>query len=182
MFRRIRQKTSVGGKAAHIGPAAREAGAARAGPSMPNPWRAFPERVCDQCGQGTHAPDRDSNPDAPQWLMWHKTRQNSKGEVYPCGQECYKCFDTRRRYFPEMSKDELRQARNKIRAVDDRFTELREDRVRGDGRFKKDEGVDVQALVQKKQAQYDESYVEAHSTRWTPMPGRSAWPVWQRSH
>lgn len=104
--------------------------------------------------------DRDSNPAAPQFLQWHKTRTNSKGEVYPCGEECYKCFDTRRRYFPDMSKDELKKARADARAVDDRFTELREDKVRGEGRFRKDEKVDVKALIRKTKAVYDDAYIE----------------------
>lgn len=118
-------------------------------------------RVCSQCEQSAHEIDRDSHPDHPQRLAWHKIKKSSAGVSYPCGEECYKCFDARRRFFSTLSREELKHARHD-KLVDDKWAELRADRVRGgEHRYKQHAvDVDIKTLVQKKDATFGERYHE----------------------
>ena len=108
-----------------------------------NKWAGVPPATCKSCEQTTHDVERDSSPDVPHYLLWHKTRTLKNGELGPCGVECYRCFDVRRRFFHQHTMQQLKDERVKARPVDDRFHELRADRVRGEGKFKDDEVVDV---------------------------------------
>ena len=58
-----------------------------------NKWAGVPPATCKSCEQTTHDVERDSNPDVPHYLLWHKTRTLKNGELGPCGVECYRCFD-----------------------------------------------------------------------------------------
>lgn len=94
------------------------------------------------------------------FLVWMQKHTNAKGEVYPSGSECYRCFDCRRRYFPKHSSAELKTTRGENRAVDDRFCELRLARVRGDDKYTMAQEVVVEELVAKRESMFDERYQE----------------------
>lgn len=125
-----------------------------------NKWANAPARKCKQCLQTTHDIDRDSTPEQRQFVLWSKSGTTKTGCLYPTGEECYRCFDVRRRYFPELARVDLTKERRASRAVDDRFTELRADKVRGEKKFHKDEAVDVKRLAEKKKSTFDERYEE----------------------
>ena len=58
-----------------------------------------PAKSCETCLQTTHNYEKDLLPAVEQLLKWHKIKINAQGDHYPAGNECYVCFDTRRRFF-----------------------------------------------------------------------------------
>ena len=66
----------------------------------------------------------------------------------------------RRRYFSSQDMMELKAQRNKCRALDDRFTELRVDRVTGEGKSNQDSQVDVEPLLNNDDETYSDRFEE----------------------
>jgi hypothetical protein len=93
-------------------------------------------------------------------LEWKKWSKNADGQAQPTGEECYRCFDVRRRNFPEYSMPQLIDERSRHRAVDDKFSELRGERVRGEVSYSKAEKLDVKTLVSKQSSDYVDRYEE----------------------
>lgn len=125
-----------------------------------NVWAELPPKVCTSCRQSTHDLDRDCAPGNQFYLVWAKKQKRADGRFQPAGVECYKCFDTRRRHFQGYTAPALCEARKDSRALDDRYHELRADRVRGENQYKSAEQVDVQSYVKKSRAQFNELFQE----------------------
>ena len=125
-----------------------------------SPWLKVRAKECVACSQNTHQIDRDSAADKPLHLEWKKWSKNAEGQAQPVGEECYRCFDVRRRNFPEYSMPELVEERSRHRAVDDKFAEFRGARVRGENSYSKADKLDVKTLVSKQSSDYVDRYEE----------------------
>ena len=63
-------------------------------------WLNVPAKACSICRQTTHEADRDFREFV--WLEWnHNFKYTAHGAVHPSGNECYRCFNCRRRHFKE---------------------------------------------------------------------------------
>lgn len=85
---------------------------------------------------------------------------NVRGEELPQGEECYRCFDTRRRIFPAFDMAALVQKRQEQRELDDKFHEYRMDRVRGLKKFGKEQEAVVERIIKQENKQFVERYEE----------------------
>jgi len=122
-------------------------------------WLRVRAKNCEQCLQSTHSFERDL-PDGQQYLIWMKTLTNKDGVEYPCGSECYRCFDTRRAHFSGHSVEALKKARVQCREVDNKYASLRAVRARGE-KISLDAGqVDVQAMIEKTKKDFNSRCVE----------------------
>jgi len=101
-------------------------------------------------------------------LKWTKTRDNVEGDTLPAGEECYPCFDCRRRYFLE--EDENGQTRTpsmhklldmrRDYALGTKFLLYRRDRVSGANECKNDEKINVTRAVVTSKRHYNDRYQE----------------------
>ena len=122
-------------------------------------WLHLPASSCDSCVQDTHHIDRDSPDDNHVYLKWTKLNNISKGIVLT-GRECYPCSAVRMQYFDDgYTMKTLLKARKTDRVVDDRFYELRHDKVSGAKKFVGSKKVDVTLLIKKSKKDFDEEYV-----------------------
>lgn len=126
-------------------------------------WAHVPPKRCYQCEQTTHEFDRDAVGEK-QLLAWSKFAKNAAGLEYPVGEECYRCYDTRRRHFSYLDLRDLKSNREQYRCVDDKFTELRAGRVRGETMYQFAENVEIEKLVKRSHRDFAERYVEGTFT------------------
>ena len=98
---------------------------------------------------------------ASQDFVFHSKVQWSekKQAMLPIGNECYYCFDTRRRYFTE-SFSELQMIRSANPELDKQFMEKRQDKVQGTCLFTDAERVSAKYAVTTKETQFDEAFEE----------------------
>ena len=124
-----------------------------------NPLAFAAAKTCKSCEQNSHDLDRDANPDLSIFVAWAKTRDH-KGHKAPCGEECYRCFDVRRRFFGLQSLDDLLEKRRACPALDEKFFELRRDRISGEGKYQHQETIDVERFIEKTSSHYDDRFEE----------------------
>lgn len=99
-----------------------------------NPLGAAPPKICRSCEQSSHDHDRDMDQQREDaFVTWAKTTRSARGVLMPAGEECYRCFDVRRRFFGQ-PMSELTDLRATSKALDERFYELRRDRATGANR------------------------------------------------
>ena len=125
-------------------------------------WLKFPPRKCKVCGQTTHEVDRDSDKcGTPEILHWTKTATLPSGDKAPVGEECYRCCDTRIRFFePGTTSDDIHEQNETCPVFHDRWLELRFDRVSKQKKFKHLEKLSVTCMVQKLTEDYDDKFQE----------------------
>lgn len=130
-------------------------------PREQNPLGKAPPKICPNCEQSSHDVDRHSSPNHPVWVSWAKTVRNSKGTLCPSGEDCYRCFDVRRRFFGlKMGAEKLREERRKCAALDEKYDSLRKDRTSGENQFKDEEMIDVKAFIAKQDKDYSDRFEE----------------------
>lgn len=125
-----------------------------------NPQSLAPPKVCLSCVQSSHDVDRDTDPAAQIYVIWSKALLDKKtGARAPSGDECYRCFDTRRRHFG-LGFKEMLENRKQSKTLDEKFLELRRARACGDKYKHKSEEdvVDVERFISKDKPQYDDRY------------------------
>ena len=125
-----------------------------------NPESLAPPKVCLSCVQSSHDVDRDTDPAAQIYVIWSKALLDKKtGARTPSGDECYRCFDTRRRHFG-LGFKEMLENRKQSKTLDEKFLELRRARACGDKYKHKSEEdvVDVERFISKDKPQYDDRY------------------------
>ena len=132
--------------------------AAAAAVSAPNQLAAAPERICTSCQQSSHALDRDANPSDRVFVGWAKTLAVAGGRA-PSGAECYRCYDVRRRFFALALADLIEQ-RKACKRLDERFLELRRDRVSGQNLYKREEIIDVSHFIKTVDTDFQYMYQE----------------------
>ena len=123
-------------------------------------WAHCPAKQCHACLQTTHEIDRDCAEGKEEYLVWTKTRVNAQKELLPSGDECYRCFDTRRRYFKKHSMQDMIAKRKSCRPLDDKFTELRLDRQSGEKKFQDQEEVDTEKFIDKVKESFHDRFEE----------------------
>ena len=95
-----------------------------------NRWLKVPAKACSICRQTTHEADRDFREFV--WLEWTQKRHFTKdGAEHPSGNECYRCFNCRRRHFKEFKTlKNLVGKMEKDPSLRDKFEEVRKDDIR----------------------------------------------------
>lgn len=126
-----------------------------------NPFLSCPPKLCTSCEQTTHDYERDLAPTLV-YLKWQKTETSRRdGTIKPSGQECYYCFDTRRRYFTECQVD-LNAQRKLSENLNGRWAELRKDKVTCKNEFKSQERVDAASYVKETATKFQDMYEEGN--------------------
>ena len=110
------------------------------------------------CEQTTHDLERQAAPGDEHYLVWVTLTTDKNGVTKPCGRECYKCRDTRRRYYPELKSQQ--ELVDKIEDKDEQviFLERRGKRVTGEDKNTKNINVKTSVDVKKEEAVSDECY------------------------
>ena len=100
--------------------------------------------TCVSCKQSTSDWERDLAPKQV-FLKWKEERVKA-GVVQFIGNECWYCYDTRRRFFEEniLTLNELRATNDEL---DGNFDKYRRSKVRGTGEFVKEERVSAKSFV-----------------------------------
>ena len=111
---------------------------------------------CVSCGQLWTDREKQSE-DAVELVKWHKFHQNAEIDKMPSGRLCYKCFDTDRSHFGSMPQTELDDARRESEKLNEKFCELRQNKVRG---VKQKEIVDVKEFLQDEEEEFSEEAPE----------------------
>jgi len=115
-------------------------------------------KLCISCEQMAGEIDKHGDGDAK--VKWHRAdRSRTSGEVYLTGDECYHCWDTRRRYF-EDDRDTLNTKRKDNSSLDARYNCLRKDRVLKLGEHKHEEKKAADAWVAEIEAEFCEAFEE----------------------
>ena len=87
---------------------------------------------CKSCSQKWTDQEQQLKPGAESKLVkWHKFHSSAAADKVPSQHECYKCFDSRRNHFPGMSQVECDKARRQSEDLNQKFSELRSNRVNG---------------------------------------------------
>ena len=86
----------------------------------PKPNNALDEVFCDQGDQITLKFDFQSPPGMPRWLSWYR-KKGSGTSVQVYRGVYYKCFDTRRSYFPTYNDKALNNASMDNTRLDEGF-------------------------------------------------------------
>ena len=101
-FSRIADPKKEGSRKGPVSKAKAKAKAAATAASEPletNLLLQTPAHVCKTCSQSTHDYEKDWRGCGKRYVKWHKTYTQQDGKVYAQSEECYYCFDTRRRSF-----------------------------------------------------------------------------------
>ena len=77
---------------------------------------------------------------------------------YPSGEECYPCYDVRRKWFKDLDQKQLIDKRKDQSQVDDQFNSYRHDSVSGENKFKGPKGKSI-TTVEKGSQEFDRNYV-----------------------
>ena len=96
-------------------------------------WKGCPPAICLGCDQKTDQLDRDSPEGKEEYLWWVQSRTSpkiNKGKPYPSGNECYHCYDTRRKHFNNIKLVPLLNKRKLKPKCDARFWKRRRATVR----------------------------------------------------
>ena len=73
------------------------------------------EKLCVECGQGTHQYDRDVH-HTKMYLWWSKSSRHVDGKLYPAGAICGWCLDTITKHRKkQMTEKELKVERSSPR-------------------------------------------------------------------
>ena len=114
-------------------------------PPAVNRWAHVEKKWCRDCSQYSHDIDRDSPPNKPQFVAWSKTK-GVGATIRLVGERCTNCYSVTRRHFTE-TPDQVKEARDKDKCVDDKFLELRLDYVSGTLALKASGVVDIKTFV-----------------------------------
>ena len=130
-----------------------------------NEWGNVPAKACTSCEQDTHHHDRDAPHGSPRFLRWLKKRMHADGRFVPSGDECYGCFQCRRKHFiDEQTKLPVTLEKfldmRKGTELDNRFYELRHDKVSGAGNYKKEGAQDVKIYTTQKGTTFSKRFTE----------------------
>ena len=112
-------------------------------PGQIDRWAGKPKCTCKSCNQSIGSIDKHSPPDKPKFLHWVQSRTLKKPPGYqgkprkfkedelvvPSGEECYACYNDRRKRHPGKSQKELIQLRKEDPQVDELCNEHRHDTV-----------------------------------------------------
>ncbi|CAK0859688.1 unnamed protein product [Prorocentrum cordatum] len=119
---------------------------------------AAPPKLCGSCEQ--MAGEIDKHGDGEIRVKWHRAeRSRTSGEVYLTGDECYHCWDTRRRYFEDDVKT-LNKKRQDNSSLDARYSCSRKDRVLKLGEYKHEEKKTADAWITEIEAEFCEAFEE----------------------
>ena len=149
-----------------------------------NRWANKPPATCTSCNQSTHDIDRHSPDGKPKYVKWAQARtlknlpqemldflgpeaarlrkpaaKIAKQEDYkvPSGEECYHCYDTRRKHYKGKSMIEVLELRNTEAKEEDEFQNYRHDIVSEKKECKST--VKKTAFVEKGDREYERNFV-----------------------
>ena len=124
-----------------------------------NKWRTVPATACSICRQTTHEADRDFKEFVRlEWIQRHFT---TDGAEHPSGNECYRCFNCRRRDFKEFKTlKNLVGKMEKDPSLRDKFEEARKDDIQETGQWS---GMQMtpESWTATKKRSIDEAFVQA---------------------
>ena len=119
--------------------------------------------TCNSCGQdhGTH--EQDLLPETEcmlRWRVFDKGRNNAR--TIPAGQECYVCWDERRRHHPGQSQAKVLEDRKSDEDANLAWLDRRRQRCRGQTTYKRSDGVlnPSNPIMREEKKGFAESYVE----------------------
>jgi ribosomal protein L44E len=149
-------------------------------PNKVDRWKGKPKAFCRACEQNTSTIDKHSHPEKPSFLHWvhsriskaEQTQGKSKAKAkagakkvvkeedlrYPSGEECYTCFDVRRKWYTGLTLDQLLDKRKDDSSVDDAFNEYRHDSASGEHKFKGQKAKQINT-VEKGTSEFGKDYV-----------------------
>ena len=98
-----------------------------------NKWAKVRPQTCSICRQTTHENDRDF--DHWVWLEWTQRHFTKDGAEHPTGNECYRCFHTRRRHFKTWELGQIVDKMEEDPSLRDKFEEARRDDIQQIGEW-----------------------------------------------
>ena len=124
-----------------------------------NKWLEVPAKACSICRQTTHEADRDFREFV--WLEWIQRHFTTDGAEHPSGNECYRCFNCRRRHFKEFKTlKNLAGKMEKDPSLRDKFEEARKDDIQQTGQWS---GIQItpESWTATTKRSIDEAFVQA---------------------
>ena len=126
-------------------------------------------KTCLQCGQSTSDFEMDWLPDKEVFLKWVRfsitPETGERDGDTPDGNECYKCFDSRRKKVgPKTNMESLRQIRKENKRFNEEWILFRRQRVRGEGFYTRPAG-DEKIITSEKESEYSKTYVPGRFRR-----------------
>jgi hypothetical protein len=135
-------------------------------PNKTDKWAGNKKCFCLSCTQHTSTIDKHSHPDRPAYVAWVMHRKTTLPDAikaakakakksaaaskagakstweedlkYPCGNECYSCYDVRRSFYKGKNQAEILAMREADPDEDDVHNSRRQDKVSGENKLKGD--------------------------------------------